>query len=74
MKLRETFQSPYDQYRERIGQPFTLIREITEPDAGHDAEVLPMYVIRFPDGEEIEAWPEEVDADELWQPIPRRNQ
>lgn len=54
------FKSPYEQYANRVGQEFELVRTITEPDATHDAEVLPMYVIRFADGEEIEAWPEEV--------------
>lgn len=55
-----TFNTPYEQYADRQGQEFELVRAITEPDASHDAEVLPMYVIRFADGEEIEAWPEEV--------------
>lgn len=59
-KLRATFQSPYDQYKNRIGQTFQVIRAITKPDKDHDKEVLPMYAIKFPDGKEIEAWPEEV--------------
>lgn len=54
------FHTPYEQYADREGQEFELVRTITEPDATHDAEVLPMYVIRFSDGVEIEAWPEEV--------------
>lgn len=60
--VRPTFRSPYDQHADRNGQPFTLIRSITEPDDKHDEEVLPMHVIRFEDGTEIEAWPEEVHA------------
>ena len=59
---RPTFHTPYEQFADRIGQKFTILREITEPDDTHDAEVLPMYVIRFEDGHEIEAWPEEIDA------------
>jgi hypothetical protein len=55
-----TFQTPYDQHADRNGQSYTFVRSITEPDESHDTEVLPMHVIRFADGTEIEAWPEEV--------------
>lgn len=54
------FAAHYDQYRERDGQHFTLVRVIDKADDDHDEEVLPMYAIRFDDGTEIEAWPEEV--------------
>lgn len=57
---RDTFDSPYEQYRHRIGQPFRVQKIIDTPDQKHDAEVLPMYEIQFEDGETIEAWPEEV--------------
>ncbi len=60
MTYRLSFTTPYDQYANREGQPFTVLRVIDQPDEAHDAEVLPMYVIRFTDGLEIEAWPEEV--------------
>ncbi|WP_152346618.1 hypothetical protein [Brevibacterium sp. CFH 10365] len=60
--MRATFESPYDEYAERNGQSFTHVREISEPDDAHDPEVLPMHVIRFDDGVEIEAWPEEIGA------------
>jgi hypothetical protein len=56
-----TFTTPYEQYASRNGQGFEFVRTISEPDSTHDAEVLPMYVIRFADGVEIEAWPEEVN-------------
>ena len=56
----ETFRSPYSQYASRRGETFTVERIIMAPDVDHDAEVLPMYGIRFEDGEAIEAWPEEV--------------
>lgn len=61
--FRAAFQTPHEQHRDRNGQPFTLVRKIEEPDATHDAEVLPMYVVRFDDGVEIEAWPDEVEAE-----------
>lgn len=66
--IRETFTTPFDQYRDRIGQRFTVIRKITRRNmtqadrAEYDAEVLPMYKIRFADGHETSAWPEEVEA------------
>lgn len=62
VKFAPTFQTPWSDHRDRIGQSFELVRIVDQPDDSHDAEVLPMYVIRFPDGVEIEAWPEEVAA------------
>lgn len=61
-QFRTHFTSHYIQHRDRAGQAFTHVRTIDKPDATHDAEVLPMHVIRFEDGTEIEAWPEEVVA------------
>jgi hypothetical protein len=59
--LKSSFRTPYDQYRERQGQPFTILRTIDTPDDQHDEEVLPMYEIQFTnDGAVIEAWPEEI--------------
>jgi hypothetical protein len=59
-KLKEAFDSPYDQFKDKNGQQFKLIKTITEPDFEHDIGSLPMYIIEFEDGEEIEAWPEEI--------------
>lgn len=59
-QFRTRFTTPYDQHKGRAGEPFMHVRTIDKPDATHDAEVLPMHVIRFEDGVEIEAWPEEV--------------
>ena len=61
MEHKHIFKSPYDQYAARIGQEFEIIRKITEPGPDVDAENLPMYVIRFVDGAEIHAWPEDVE-------------
>lgn len=54
----ETFISPYEQYKDRIGQRFEVIRQV--PIEGNDLECLPRWVIRFEDGFETEAWPEEI--------------
>lgn len=53
------FQSPYDQYAERNGQPFEILYEI-KGDPNIDPECLPMYKIKFQDGTEMEVWPEEI--------------
>ncbi len=64
MKIRETFTTPYDQYAAREGQKFTMLKKITEPTDTIDEMALPMYRIRFEDGFETEAWPEEVETEE----------
>jgi hypothetical protein len=56
-----TFHSPYDQYAERIGQRATVLGMVPHKDFDY-AECGPMYRIRFEDGGEIEAWPEEVET------------
>jgi len=62
------FQTPYDQYADRAGQSYSIIEKITEPRPGYDPEVLPIYRIRFnSDLAIIDAWPEEVEADEIKQ-------
>ncbi len=60
--MTHTFKAQYDQYLERDGQPFEIIRKVTKPEATIDWEVLPMYEIRFlNDGYVTMAWPEEVE-------------
>ena len=60
-EFRDTFTTPYDQYKSREGHAFKVLEVITEPEnTGCDEETLPMYKIQFDDGEIIEAWPEEV--------------
>lgn len=66
--VMSTFHSPYQQYQTRVGESFTIIRKITKRNATaadrlvFDREVLPVYLIRFEDGVEITAWPEEVET------------
>ena len=55
------FVSPYEQYAERNGQAYKVIRIFDKDDERHDiSEVGVMYLIQFVDGEQIEAWPEEL--------------
>lgn len=56
-RFRKKFWSPWEQYKTRIGEPITVISVRTLDD---DIEDVPLFSIRFPDGETIEAWEEEV--------------
>lgn len=60
MKLKNYFQSPYDQYKEHNGKSFNILKEINEPTSDIDEECLPMYQIKLSDGVIIMAWPEEI--------------
>lgn len=67
-KFRKLFWSPYEQYADRIGQPFEVIRELTDEE--RDPEVGPMWRIRFlTDGFETDAWPEEILEEEEEDPV-----
>jgi hypothetical protein len=58
-QFRQFFTSPFQQYAERIGQPFTVIGR--DWDAEKDLEYPEeMYRIRFEDCTEITAWGHEV--------------
>lgn len=54
----ETFESPYPDYRHLTGLPFAVIRRTTEVEI--DLDCLPMWRIRFENGEECDAFPEEI--------------
>lgn len=67
-KYRETFTTQFEQYRDREGQRFVVLRKVTKRNATeadrleYDLECLPMYKIRFEDEHVTSAWPEEVEA------------
>ena len=44
----------------RNGQACRVIRSIVAPDNEHDAEVLPMHVIEFADGAQLEVFDDEL--------------
>lgn len=61
-ELRETFQTPYEQYRRYNGAAFTVERRV-DPETYDAAEVGPMYQVWLDadeDGVNIQAWPEEI--------------
>ena len=59
----EVFHTPYEQYKERIGQKYQVIGRCTEQDC--DLECLPMWKIRFEDG--VETCAHEVEICKLEQ-------
>jgi hypothetical protein len=77
MELKSFFDTPFDQYADRYGQSFTVVKG---PCAPHTGEVItldalravkeggdcPYFTIRFEDGAEIAAFPEEVLAEFPW--------
>lgn len=56
-----TFTTTDTEHAHRNGSQCTIIRTISEPDDTHDTEALPMHVVRFADGVEIEAFDDEVN-------------
>lgn len=62
---RRTFWTPYEQYRDKIGQTFTVLGSYKVNEGTEDEVTL--YKIRLADGSEIGAWPEEVFEEERGQ-------
>lgn len=54
----EEFWTPYTDYKHKIGEKFHVVRRLTTDDC--DKECLPQWIIRFEDGTEIQAYPEEI--------------
>ena len=52
--------SSYPELQVRNGRAVTIMRTITEPEPGFDAESLPMHEIRFADGYVNHCWPDEL--------------
>lgn len=60
----KAFWSPYDEYKERWGQPFEVIGRCTE-GVEADLSSLPLWQIKFQDGAMVSAYPEEVIVREM---------
>lgn len=59
----ETFDTPYSDMKDLVGQKFTVldrVKELEEGKEGVDLECLPMWNIRFENGFETAAHPEEI--------------
>lgn len=63
---RDTFQSPYEQYKDAIGMTFENLGEVRS--SKEDEEIGRLYKIKLADGREIEAWEEEVYTGVGWDP------
>ncbi len=59
----EKFNAIFDTYKEYHGKKFTVIGRSTEDDT--DLTCLPMWKIRFEDGTETAAYPEEIIPSEI---------
>lgn len=57
------FWSPFDHCMEYAGEPFEVLGRITEEET--DLCVLPMWRIRFSNGTETDAYPEEIIPREM---------
>lgn len=57
---RKIFWSPYQEFAERVGESFELVKVLPGEAEDCDGEPYDMYRIKFQDGTEITAWPEEV--------------
>lgn len=55
--------SPYTDHKDRVGQNIELVGRCSSTD--RDLCTLPMWKVRFPDGKEIVAYPEEVIPSEM---------
>jgi hypothetical protein len=54
----DTYQSPYDELEERIGQKFEVVRRATIDNI--EIESLPIWLVKFEDGELAYCYPEEI--------------
>jgi hypothetical protein len=64
IRMRKRFKARWEQYKERDGQQFKVIRQLHPPEI--DEEVGRMWEIQFSDHTVIHAWPEEVERDVLF--------
>jgi hypothetical protein len=63
LDLPQFFTTPFNQYRNRIGQRFTVLghnREAEDDIVRDGGDYEDLYRIRFDDGAEIDAWGHEV--------------
>jgi hypothetical protein len=64
MPEKYTFKTVDSSLTHRNGQRATILRTITEPEEGFDAEVLPMHRIQFEDGATAYCWTDELTPTE----------
>ena len=58
--FKDKFDTPFEDFRKYNGKPFEVVRRMSYADDNIDLECLPKWIIRFEDGVEFDAWPEEI--------------
>jgi hypothetical protein len=56
----DTFQTPYEECSEYNGQKYEIVRRANYEIGDCDMESLPQWIIKFEDGKEVNAYPEEI--------------
>jgi hypothetical protein len=56
----ETFNTPYEDCSEYNGQKYEIVRRASYVNGDCDMENLPQWIIKFEDGKEINAYPEDI--------------
>ena len=58
-----TFETQTEDMRDKFGWRCIILKVFDTPDEDHDEECLPMYLVRFEDTSEAEAFPEELGTE-----------
>lgn len=56
----DTFETPYEECSEYNGQKYEIVRRANHEIGDCDMEGLPQWIIKFEDGKEVNAYPEEI--------------
>lgn len=56
----DTFETPYEECSEYNGQKYELVRRASYVNGDCDMECLPQWIIKFADGKEVNAYPEDI--------------
>ena len=56
----DTFETPYEECSEYNGKKYEIVRRSSYENGDCDMENLPQWIIKFEDGKEINAYPEEI--------------
>lgn len=56
----DVFNTPYEECSEYNGQKYEIVRRASYVNGDCDMECLPQWIIKFEDGKEINAYPEEI--------------
>lgn len=74
--FRQYFTSPFEQYASHVGKPFIVVEQtqFSKPETEDSDPLEDMYLIRFEDGTEIEAFGHEVCVLEYDKCLPKMSQ